>query len=173
MTFGSTNGNPNGKINYTRDLQRSGWNLEQGIGVDPLLHPGFLAVEQVERQRRFPRRGHHVHRRQRRGCGHLGHRGRAADQRRLRRQRATGAAAIGVFYGEYYDAFRDTAIDFAGSLTGREIEEQVYVRRARRVGQLPLPRRCHGSGRLLRARDQDPGDRGDPDPVQAGSWSAT
>ena len=32
-----------------------------------------------------------------------------------------------MFYGEYYDAYRDTAIDFAGSLNGRVIEEQVFV----------------------------------------------
>jgi hypothetical protein len=41
--------------------------------------------------------------------------------------RGRGRSSIGIFYGEYYDAFRDTAIDFAGSLSGNVFAEEVYV----------------------------------------------
>ena len=38
-----------------------------------------------------------------------------------------GRSSLGLFFGEYYDAFRDSAIDFAGSRNGRIVEEQVFV----------------------------------------------
>ncbi len=126
MTFGSTADNPNGLINYTRDLEtRAGpsnkgsesthyyiqdswqwnkWSVNAGLRAEDTT---FLADN-----------GDDV------GTWDTEVAPRLSVAYDLR---GDGRSSLGVFYGEYYDAFRDTAIDFAGSLTGREIEEQVYV----------------------------------------------
>ena len=126
MTFGSTAGNPNGLINYTRDLQTQAgpsnkgsesthfylqdswqwnkWSVNAGLRVEDTTFiadngddVGTFDVETAPRISISYDIG------------------------------GDGRSSVGVFYGEYYDAFRDTSIDFAGSLTGRVIEEQVYV----------------------------------------------
>jgi hypothetical protein len=126
MTFSSTDGNPNGLINYTRDLQtQSGanekgseslhyyiqdawqwnkWSINAGLRAE---ETNFVAST-GETLSDFD----------------------TAVAPRLSISydlNGDGRSSIGLFYGEYYDAFRDTAIDFAGTLTGRVIEEQVYV----------------------------------------------
>ncbi len=126
MTFGSTAENPNGLINYTRDLETQAgpsnkgsesthyyiqdswqwnkWSVNAGLRAEDTT---FLADN-----------GDDV------GTWDTEVAPRLSVAYDIK---GDGRSSIGVFYGEYYDAFRDTAIDFAGSLTGRVIEEQVYV----------------------------------------------
>ncbi|MEM7515417.1 MAG: TonB-dependent receptor [Planctomycetota bacterium] len=126
MTFNSTSGNPNGLINYTRDFQAAGganekgsealqyyvqdawqwnkWSVNAGIRVEDwdFVDSTGASVGTFD-ETVAPRLSV------------------AYDIN------GDGRSSIGVFYGEYYDAFRDTAIDFAGTLTGRIVEEQVFV----------------------------------------------
>ncbi len=126
MTFASTAGNPHGLINYTRDLevkagisskgsesthyyvqdswQWNKWSVNAGLRAEDTT---FIADN-----------GDDV------GTWDTEIAPRLSVSYDIK---GDGRSSVGVFYGEYYDAFRDTAIDFAGSLTGREIEEQVYV----------------------------------------------
>ncbi len=126
MTFASTAGNPNGQINYTRDLQTQAgvsnkgsesthfyiqdawqwkkWSVNAGIRAEDTT---FIADN-----------GEDV------GTWDTEVAPRISVAYDIK---GDGRSSIGFFYGDYYDAFRDTAIDFAGSLTGRVIEEQVYV----------------------------------------------
>ncbi|MEM7582683.1 MAG: TonB-dependent receptor [Acidobacteriota bacterium] len=126
MFFGSTAGNPDNLINYTRDLQTQAgpsnkgsesthyyiqdswqwnkWSVNAGIRAEDTT---FIADN-----------GDDV------GTWDTEVAPRLSIAYDIN---GDGRSSIGLFYGEYYDAFRDTAIDFAGSLTGRVIEEQVYV----------------------------------------------
>lgn len=126
MTFGSTVGNPNGLINYTRDLetipgpsskgsesthyylqdswQWNRWSVNAGLRAEDTT---FLTDAGADV-----------------GTWDTEVAPRLSVSYDLK---GDGRSSVGVFYGEYYDAFRDNAIDFAGSLTGRVIEEQVFV----------------------------------------------
>ncbi len=126
MTFNTTSGNPDGLLNYTRDLQTqvgisnkssetthyylqdawqwNKWSVNAGLRAEDTT---FIADN-----------GDDV------GTWDTEVAPRLSIAYDLK---GDGRSSIGLFYGEYYDAFRDTAIDFAGSLTGRIIEEQVYV----------------------------------------------
>jgi hypothetical protein len=126
MTFNTTAGNPDGLLNYTRDLQTQAgisnkssesthyyiqdswqmdrWSVNAGLRAEDTT---FIADN-----------GDDV------GTWDTEVAPRVSVSYDLK---GDGRSSIGVFYGEYYDAFRDNAIDFAGSLTGRVIEEQVYV----------------------------------------------
>ena len=126
MSFASTNGNPNGLVNYTRDLetipgasskgsesthfyiqdgwQHQRWSVNAGLRWEDTT---FLTDA-----------GDDV------GTWDTEVAPRVSISYDLK---GDGRSSVGLFYGEYYDAFRDNAIDFAGSLTGRVIEEQVYV----------------------------------------------
>ncbi|NNC41139.1 MAG: TonB-dependent receptor, partial [Acidimicrobiia bacterium] len=126
MTFNNTTGNPNGLVNYTRDLQTQAgiskkgseslhyyiqdawqwnkWSVNAGIRAEETT---FIADN-----------GDDV------GTWDTEIAPRVSIAYDVK---GDGRSSVGLFYGEYYDAFRDTAIDFAGSLTGRIIEEQVFV----------------------------------------------
>ena len=126
MTFNNSVGNPDGLVNYTRDLQTSvgpedksseslhyyiqdswqwnKWSVNAGLRAEDTTFitstgddVGTFDTEVAPRLSL------------------------AYDLK------GDGRSSVGLFYGEYYDAFRDTAIDFAGSLSGRVIEEQVFV----------------------------------------------
>jgi hypothetical protein len=126
MTFSSTSGNPQGLVNYTRDLQTQAgasekssesthyfiqdswqwnrWSVNAGVRVEDttFINDAGEDVGTFDTE--------------------------VAPRLSLTYDlRGDGRSSVGVFYGEYYDAFRDNAIDFAGSLTGRVIEEQVWV----------------------------------------------
>ncbi len=126
MTFGSTDGNPHGLVNYTRDLETQAgpsnkksesfhyfiqdawqwnrWSVNAGVRAEETTFIDDLGNDVGTWDTEFaPRLSV------------------AYDLS------GNGRSSVGLFYGEYYDAFRDTAIDFAGSLNGRVIEEQVYV----------------------------------------------
>jgi hypothetical protein len=126
MTFASTAGNPHGLINYIRDLQTQAglsskgsesthyyiqdswqwnkWSVNAGLRAEDTT---FIADN-----------GDDV------GTWDTEVAPRVSIAYDVK---GDGRSSVGLFYGEYYDAFRDNAIDFAGSLTGRVLEEQVYV----------------------------------------------
>ena len=126
MRFSSTAGNPHGMINYTRTLQTvdglsskgsesthyyiqdswqwNKWSVNAGVRAEDTT---FIADN-----------GDDV------GTWDTEVAPRISVSYDLK---GDGRSSVGFFYGEYYDAFRDNAIDFAGSLTGRVLEEQVYV----------------------------------------------
>jgi len=126
MTFGSDEGNPDGQINYTRDLQ-----TQVGVSKKSSESKQYYVQDAWQWNRWSVNAGL-----------------RAEDTTFLTDTgedigtwdtevaprvsiafdpKGDGRRSIGLFYGEYYDAFRDNAIDFAGSLTGNLFEEQVFV----------------------------------------------
>lgn len=126
MTFNSTAGNPNAQINYTRDLQVAGGANEKGSESlqyyiqDTWQYDKWSinAGIRIEDWDFVDSTGNNVG---------------TFDETVAPRIsiaydiKGDGRSSIGLYYGEYYDAFRDTAIDFAGTLTGRIVDEQVYV----------------------------------------------
>ncbi len=126
MTFGSTAGNPNGLINYTRDLQvASGLNEKGSESLHYYIQDGWQSGKwSVNAGLRAEDTGFVASTGEDIGTFDTEIAPRLSVAYDVK---GDGRSSIGVFYGEYYDAWRDTAIDFAGTLTGREIEEQVYV----------------------------------------------
>lgn len=126
MTFSSTAGNPHGLINYTRDLQtQAGVSEKSSESTHYFLQDSWQlnkwsvnAGVRVEETTFINDAGEDV------GTFDTEVAPRVSIAYDVR---GDGRSSVGLFYGEYYDAFRDNAIDFAGSLTGRVIEEQVYV----------------------------------------------
>ncbi len=126
MTFGSTAGNPNGLINYTRDLETIAGPSSKGSEsthyyIQDSWQSGQWSVNaglRAEDTTFLTDAGDDV------GTWDTEIAPRLSVSYDLK---GDGRSSVGFFYGEYYDAFRDNAIDFAGSLTGRVIEEQVYV----------------------------------------------
>ncbi len=126
MTFGTTAGNPNGLVNYTRDLQ-----TQAGISSKGSESTHFYIQDSWQHNKWSVNAGLRAE-----DTTFIADNGddvgtwdtEVAPRISVAYDvNGDGKSSIGVFYGEYYDAFRDTAIDFAGSLTGRVIEEQVYV----------------------------------------------
>ncbi|MEM6792491.1 MAG: TonB-dependent receptor [Acidobacteriota bacterium] len=126
MTFNSTAGNPNGFINYTRDLQTEGGANEKGSEswaayIQDSWQFDKWSVNAGIRAENFD------------FIDSTGASVGTFDTEIAPRVsiaydvKGDGRSSIGLFYGEYFDAFRDTAIDFAGTLTGRIVEEQVFV----------------------------------------------
>ena len=126
MAFNSTAGNPNGQINYTRDLQvTSGsqtessefwqayvqdtwqwnrWSVNAGVRAEQWEHFASTGRSIIEFDVDIaPRLSI------------------AYDLN------GDGRSSVGFFYGRYYDAVRNNMTDFAGSLSGRSVEEQVFV----------------------------------------------
>ncbi len=126
MSFASTAGNPHGLINYTRDLQvQSGLNQKGSESLHYYIQDAWQwnkwsinAGLRAEDTTFIASTGEDI------GTFDTEIAPRLSIAYDLK---GDGRSSIGLFYGEYYDAFRDTAIDFAGTLTGREIEEQVFV----------------------------------------------
>ncbi|MEM7350872.1 MAG: TonB-dependent receptor [Acidobacteriota bacterium] len=126
MTFGSTAGNPNGLINYTRDLEtQAGISSKGSESIHYYIQDSWQwnkwsvnAGLRAEDTTFLTDAGDDV------GTWDTEVAPRISVAYDVK---GDGRSSIGVFYGEYYDAFRDNAIDFAGSLTGRVIEEQVFV----------------------------------------------
>jgi len=126
MVFTSTAGNPHGLINYTRDLQtQAGISSKSSESTHAFIQDSWQwkkwsvnAGIRVEDTTFIDDAGNDV------GTFDTEVAPRVSIAYDIR---GDGRSSVGVFYGEYYDAFRDNAIDFAGSLTGRVIEEQVWV----------------------------------------------
>ena len=126
MTFGSTAGNPNGLINYTRSLQvQAGLSSKSSESLHYYVQDSWQwnkwsvnAGLRAEDTTFIADNGDDV------GTWDTEVAPRLSIAYDLT---GDGRSSLGLFYGEYYDAFRDTAIDFAGSLTGRVVDEQVFV----------------------------------------------
>ena len=126
MTFSSSSGNPQGLVNYTRDLQ-----TQAGVSEKSSESTHYFIQDAWQWNRWSVNAGVRVE-----DTTFINDRGEdvgtfdteVAPRLSIAYDiRGNGRSSIGIFYGEYYDAFRDNAIDFAGSLTGRVIEEQVWV----------------------------------------------
>ena len=126
MFFSSTAGNPNGLVNYTRDLQTQ---IGPSNKSSESLH--YYLQDSWQHKKWSVNAGFRAE--DTTFVDDLGNDVGTWDTEIAPRIsvaydiKGDGRSSIGAFYGEYYDAFRDTAIDFAGSLNGRIIEEQVYV----------------------------------------------
>lgn len=126
MTFSSTAGNPQGLINYTRDLE-----TQAGVSEKSSESTHYFIQDSWQWNRWSVNAGVRVE--DTTFINDAGEDVGTFDTEVAPRVsiaydlRGDGRSSVGVFYGEYYDAFRDNAIDFAGSLTGRVIEEQVFV----------------------------------------------
>ena len=126
MTFGSNSGNPDGQINYTRDLQVSAgsrtmsseykqYYLQDSWQWNRLsINAGFRA----EQWDHFASTGDPI------SNFDLAVVPRISIAYDIR---GDGRSSVGLFYGEYSDAVRNNMTDFAGSLTGRVIHEQVWL----------------------------------------------
>ncbi len=126
MTFASTAGNPDGLVNYTRDLQ-----TQEGISKKGSESTHYYIQDAWQWKKWSVNAGLRAE-----DTTFIADNGddvgtwdtEVAPRVSISYDvKGDGRSSVGLFYGEYYDAFRDTAIDFAGSLTGRVIEEQVYV----------------------------------------------
>ncbi|MEM9554706.1 MAG: TonB-dependent receptor [Acidobacteriota bacterium] len=126
MVFNNTTGNPNGQINYTRDLQTASgartmssdfwqayvqdawqwnrWSVNAGLRFEQWEHFASTGDSIIQFDTEIAPR--------------------VSISYDLR---GDGRSSLGVFYGRYFDAVRNNMTDFAGSLTGRIIEEQVWV----------------------------------------------
>lgn len=126
MVFTSTTGNPHGLINYTRDLQ-----TQAGISSKSSESTHFFIQDAWQWKKWSINAG--VRAEDTTFIDDAGNDVGTWDTEVAPRisiaydVNGDGRSSVGLFYGEYYDAFRDNAIDFAGSLTGRVIEEQVWV----------------------------------------------
>ena len=126
MTFASTAGNPNGLINYTRDLEVQAGPSEKG---SESLH--YYIQDSWQHQKWSVNAGFRAQ--DTTYINDLGEDVGTWDTEIAPRisvaydLKGNGRSSIGLFYGEYYDAFTDVAINFAGSLNGAIIEEQVFV----------------------------------------------
>lgn len=126
MVFQSSNGNPNGLVNYTRDLQTASGANEKGSEalqayVQDAWQYGKWSINAGLRYEDWDfvdSTGESV------GTFDATVAPRLSVSYDLK---GDGRSSVGFFYGEYFDAFRDNAIDFAGTLTGRIVEEQVWV----------------------------------------------
>ena len=129
MTFGSTSGNPNGQVNYSRDLQVSeGDQTESSEFYQAYIQDSWQwnkwsvnAGVRAEQWDHFASTGAEI------SDFDLAVAPRVSVAYDLK---GDGRSSVGVFYGRYFDAVRNNMTDFAGSLTGRVIHEQVWLEEA-------------------------------------------
>ncbi|HYO76884.1 MAG TPA: TonB-dependent receptor, partial [Thermoanaerobaculia bacterium] len=126
LVFNSTTGNPNGQINYQRDLQSaSGPQETQTEGLTLYLQDtiqwsnwAFNLGVRAERFEHFATTGENIY---------------SFDWTYAPRLSAiydiggTGRQKVSGYYGRYYDPIRLNMTNFAGTLTGRVIEEQLFL----------------------------------------------
>ncbi|MEM9554707.1 MAG: TonB-dependent receptor [Acidobacteriota bacterium] len=126
MVFDATDGNPNGQINYTRDLQTATgprtmssefwqayiqdswqwqrWSVNAGVRIEQWEHFASTGDSIIQFDSEIAPR--------------------LSVSYDLR---GDGRSSLGAFYGRYYDAVRNNMTNFAGSLTGQSVQEQVWV----------------------------------------------
>ena len=129
MTFGSTSGNPNGQINYSRDLQVStGDQTESSDFWQAYIQDSWQwnkwsvnAGVRAEQWDHFASTGDEI------SDFDLAIAPRLSIAYDLK---GDGRSSVGLYYGRYYDAVRNNMTDFAGSLTGRVVHEQVWLEEA-------------------------------------------
>jgi len=129
MTFGSSAGNPNGQINYSRDLQVSeGDQTESSDFWQAYLQDSWQwnqwsinAGIRAEQWDHFASTGQEI----------SNFDTAIAPRFSLSYDlKGDGRSSVGLFYGRYFDAVRNNMTDFAGSLTGRVVHEQVWLEEA-------------------------------------------
>ncbi len=126
MTFASTAGNPHGQINYTRDLQTQAGTSKKGSESKQ-----YFIQDSWQRNRWSINAG--LRAEDTTFLDDLGQDIGTWDTEVAPRisiaydVKGDGRSSVGLFYGEYYDAFRDNAIDFAGSKSGNVFAEEVFV----------------------------------------------
>ncbi|HEX8252155.1 MAG TPA: TonB-dependent receptor, partial [Thermoanaerobaculia bacterium] len=126
LVFNSTTGNPHGQINYQRDFQSAAGPQEtQTEGLTLYLQDtiqwsnwAFNLGVRAERFEHFATTGESIY---------------AFDWTYAPRLSAiydiggTGRQKVSAYYGRYYDPIRLNMTNFAGTLTGRVIEEQLFL----------------------------------------------
>jgi hypothetical protein len=126
LVFNSTAGNPNDQINYNRDLQTASGpqnTTSEGFSlyVQDSVQAGRWTVNfgvRAERWEHFATTGENIYK---------------FDWDIAPRLSAVydiggnGKQKVSAFYGRYYDPIRNNMTNFAGTLTGRITEEQVWV----------------------------------------------
>jgi hypothetical protein len=127
MVFDSTSGNPNGRVNYGRREQVQAGSNELGTeGISLYLQDNFQILDRVvvnagvraERWQHFATTGELI-----------------ADFDWTFAPRVSvvydlmgdGRQKVSAYYGKYYDPIRTNMTQFAGTLTGRILEEQVWA----------------------------------------------
>jgi hypothetical protein len=126
MVFSSTAGNPHGLINYTRDLQ-----VAAGLSAKSSESDQYFIQDSWQYKKWSVNAG--LRAEDTTFITDTGEDVGTWDTEVAPRvsiaydPKGDGRSSIGFFWGEYYDAYRNNAIDFAGSLQGNEFEEQVWV----------------------------------------------
>jgi hypothetical protein len=126
MTFTSTAGNPNGQINYTRDLQTTtGDQLESSEFWQAYIQDTWQWDRlSINAGLRFEQWEHFAST----GISLIEFDTDVSPRVSLSYDlRGDGRSSVGLFYGRYFDAVRNNMTDFAGSLSGASIDEQVWV----------------------------------------------
>lgn len=126
MVFASTAGNPEGQINYTRDLQVSNGSRTMASEyaqyyIQDAWQWNRLSVNagiRAEQWDHFASTGDEISNFDLAVVPRISV---AYDVR------GDGRSSVGLFYGEYSDAVRNNMTDFAGSLTGAVVHEQVWL----------------------------------------------
>ncbi|MFL6247981.1 MAG: carboxypeptidase regulatory-like domain-containing protein [Thermoanaerobaculia bacterium] len=126
MTFNNTSGNPGGQINFTRSLQVSSGAQEtkaegQTVYLQDTIQFGRFAVNAGVRAEEWTHKattGEEIY---------------TFDWTYAPRLSViydlfgNGRQKVSAYYGRYYDPIRLNMTNFAGTLTGRVIEEQLFV----------------------------------------------
>src|SRR5690606_27808315 len=126
LSYASTAGNPNGRINYSRTIQsEDGPQLTQSKGLTFFAQDQFafgrLSLNlglRAEQWRHFATTGDDIYTFDWALAPRLSA---AYDIRGDGRQKAY------VYFGRYYDPIRNNMTNFAGTLTGAIREEQVFI----------------------------------------------
>jgi len=126
IVFNSTAGNPHGQINYQRDFQSAAGAQEtRSEGTTYYVQDTWQwnrwavnAGVRVEKWEHFATSGENIY---------------TFDDEVAPRVSVTydlsgdGRQRLSAYYGRYYDPIRNNMTNFAGTLTGRVLEEQVFV----------------------------------------------
>jgi hypothetical protein len=126
MAFASTNGNPDGFVNYTRDLE-----IRPGVSEKGSEAINYFVQDSWQWNKWSVNAG--VRAESTDFVADTGETKFSFDTEYAPRVsisydlKGDGSSSIGLFFGEYFDAWRDTAIDFAGSQNARVLHEQVWV----------------------------------------------
>jgi hypothetical protein len=152
LVFNSTAGNPQGLVNYDRTFQAStGPQTTSSEGLSFFIQDSWQLNRvslnlglRAERWEHFATTGENIY---------------TFPSEFAPRLSAVfdvfgnGRHKASAYYGRYYDPIRNNMTNFAGTLTGSVLHEQVFI--LGRLGHLPRQRRRDAAGRVLRPDDTD------------------
>jgi hypothetical protein len=127
LTFSSTAGNPNGQINYDRTFQAStGAQETSSRGLSFFVQDQFTAGDRLtfnvgfrtERWEHFATTGDNIFTFEWAFAPRLS---------AVYDVTGNGTQKASIYYGRYYDPVRNNMTNFAGTLTGSVLEEQVFA----------------------------------------------